>query len=797
MVSATRWIGVPLKRKEDPPLLTGSATFVDNIDTRNMIYAAVLRSPYAHARIKNIDVTTAMRHPGVVATLTGQEVKKLTKPVSPVIPMPIEMFPMAIEKVRYVGEPVAAVAAVSRADAADALELIKVDYEPLPPVADAEEAMKPDAPLVFEELGSNIAVHDKLEYGDMASAFSEADKVVEETLRIHRYTSSPLETNGCIAAYDQVTGVLTIWSNSAFVGILLDTLQKTLGMETTKIRLLTPSVGGSFGLKGSAPRAVLIIVCLLSMLTGRPVKWIEDRREHLIAGGHACNSVFRVQAAVKNDGTVLALKVKEIDDEGGSPGFAGYHVTNKLNNLTGAYKVKNISIEFYSVMTNKCPTAANRGVGKPAMCFIWERMMDRVAEELGLDRVAVRLRNFIQPSEFPYETPNGNVYGSGDYPTILKKALDKIGYDTLRADQARLRQEGRYIGLGISTSVEPGGSNLARHYILASKPHRTGAFDGCTIKMEHDGKVFVNLGSNSSGQGHSTTTAQIVAEVMGITPDDVEVATIFDSASSPWTIYSGRWGNNFTAVGVGAVVGAVEKIKDKVRRIAAYQLDANPESIEVSDGKAFVRDSPKRAKTLKEIAQTAYFKTLDLPPGMEPGLYATCIYNYPYANVADEKRRIRSQFTFGGSAHLAVVEIDAETGFVRLLRYVIVADAGNMINPLIVEGQIHGATAHGISAALGEEFIYDQTGQPLTATFMDYLKPTSMDSANIEVSHVEIPDPFTMFGAKGVGEGGALLSPAAIASAVEDALRPFDAKVTELPMTPEKVWTLVKSQRGV
>ncbi|HEY2986488.1 MAG TPA: xanthine dehydrogenase family protein molybdopterin-binding subunit, partial [Candidatus Binatia bacterium] len=485
-----KYIGKSTRSKEGPRHVTGRGNFTDDIVLPGMLQAMILRSPYAHARIVSADAGEALKLPGVVTALTPSDVATMTKPFKPGryaagLRKPIPEYATAVDKVRYMGEPVAAVAARDRGTAEDALDGISIEYEPLPPVVDTADAIRPGSALLFDELESNIAWTGRLTYGDVESAFKSADKIVKENLKIHRYSSTPLEPFACVASFDAASKKLTVWVNAQVPEVIYDALREAF--ELDDIRVIIPDIGGGFGQKIHLIRKYVVITSLLAIKSGRPVKWIEDRSEHMMAAGHSCAQAFDVAAAVKKDGTVLGLKFKEIDDVGGSTSTLTIHFTNKLNNLVNTYKVKNISLEGWSVVTNKCPVIPNRGIGKPGMCYIWERIMDRIAEELNLSPIEVRSINLIQPDEMPYETPSGNIYDSGDYPALLARVLEKVGYDKLREEQKREREKGRFLGIGVVIGVEPGGRNAARD--MAIFPEMTespgaGGVNGATIKLE-------------------------------------------------------------------------------------------------------------------------------------------------------------------------------------------------------------------------------------------------------------------------------------------------------------------------
>jgi 2-furoyl-CoA dehydrogenase large subunit len=801
---AEKFIGKSTRSKEGPRHATGRGHFTDDIVLPGMLQAMILRSPHAHARIAGGDAKAALELPGVVTALIPSDIVAYTRPFKPGryaagLRKPIPEYATAVDKVRYMGEPVAAVAARDRGTAEDALDLITIDYDALPAVVETADAMKPGSALLYEELESNIAWKGSLAYGDIEGAFKAADKIVKENLKIHRYSSTPLEPFAIIADYDAASRKLTVWVNAQVPEVIYDALREALDLED--IRVIIPDIGGGFGQKIHLIRKYVVIVSLLAMRSGRPVKWIEDRSEHMMAAGHSCAQEFEVEAAVKKDGTVLGLKFREIDDVGGTTSTLTIHFTNKLNNLVNTYKVQNIALEGWSVLTNKCPVIPNRGIGKPGMCYIWERTMDRIAEELRLSPIDVRRINLIQPEQMPYTTPSGNVYDSGDYPGLLETALEKIGYDKLREEQKRARESGRLFGVSVVIGVEPGGRNAARDIAIFPEMKESpgsGGVNGATIKLEKNGTIALYLGSPNCGQSHETTTSQVAADVLGIPPEKISISTPFDSDLAPWGVSAANSGNNFHLYDIGAVHGAATKLKEKILAISAHVLRANPADLRIEDGAVHAPGTPAKKLTLAELGKIVYGNQAMLPKGAEAGLQATYYYTFPHAEpnmVPGADRKVRAQFTFSAAAHAAVVEVDRDTGKVHVLRYLIVGDNGTVIHPNVVNGQIYGSAAHGISVALGEGFVYNSEGQLLTLTLTDYGKSSTEETPKVEIIHKPSPSPFTTLGQKAAGEGAAIPSPAAIASAVEDALKPLGVKVRDLPLSPERVWNLIQEAR--
>lgn len=783
MSSVSKAVGQRIKTFEDLRFITGKGNYLDDIRYPDVVYAAILRSTYAHAKIRRIATEQAEKVPGVLTVVTGKQLATVCKPIVRDL---IKDYPIAVEHVRYQGEPVAAVVAERREIAEDALELVEVDYEELPVVTTIDEARKPDAPLVYEELGSNEKLQFKLVYGNVEESFQKADRVVKGSFYLHRYSGAPLETYAVLADLDSNTGVLTLISNTQFPGKDHETVCKSLGLDKEKLHLKIPDIGGGYGIKGRLIDYE-IIVSALALAVKRPVKWIEERRDHMMASAHAADAELQVEAAVNNDGTFLALKLKDYTGEG--PSSKAVYLQNKLNILTSCYRIKNFSFEGHDILTNRGPTEPNRGVGKPAVCFFWERMMDIAGKELGIDPIKIRLRNYVLPEEFPYTTPNGNIYDSGDYPTTLKKSLELVSYDELRKQQLDARKKGRYIGIGISTSVTSSLGNPYRTALVNPKAQvKEGLTEGATVALDTDGRVSVSICSVSLGTSHETTTAQVVGDELGIAPEFVSTESTFDSTRSPWTSSSGSYSNKFAALDLTAIVFAARELRGKILEWASELLNKHPNELEISEGRVREKGTDI-GLTFGELAQ-AIAKNRRLKDEKRV-ISVTHTHEAVHSKPPTADGRLRASLTFGNASNIAVVDVDPETGRVRLLKYLIVHDCGRIINPLVVEGMLHGGAMSAIGAALGEEFAYDKSGQLLTSTFIDYMAPTAPDVPDVQVVLQETPSIFTPLGTKGVGESGAVPPLAAIANAVEDALEPFDVKINSLPLTPESVWRLI------
>jgi 2-furoyl-CoA dehydrogenase large subunit len=764
-----KWVGQPVPRKEDLRLVKGEGSYVDDLDI-DCHYVGIFRSDYAHARIKSIDTTRAQALKGVLAVITGKEVALETKPVpARAITKPARQYVMAVDKVRYVGEPVAAVVAEDPSIAEDALALIDVEYEPLRPVVKIEDAIKEDVPVIFEEAGRYF--------------------------KVHRYSSTPLEPWAIIAEYDAAKESYVAWANDQQHGRSIVNVCNVLGISNDKFRLIVPDSGGGFGIK-LALWPCTVILCLLAKRVDKPVKWIQTRREHLLAGTHAPDVNMEIELAVKKDGRILGLTMKDMENDGSFIHTAGIYGLIKFATMVGCYNIKATSAELMSIVTNKGPTVQNRGVGKPTMIFVLERMVDLVSKKLRLDPMEMRFRNFIQPEQMPYTTPSGEIYESGNYPECLRKALSLIGYEEFKKEKGELGKQGKYIGIGISAGIEPGTSNLGYYYTSKGLPEYTGNAEGAIVGIDYDGNVNVLSGSVDSGQGHVTSIAQVVADMLAITPDQVSMQTLMDSLISPFVGHSGTYSNKFNDVDLGAVIMATKKVRDKMLKIASHQLDVEENKLKLQDGKICSVENEEKAISFKEIANLAYKRVLFLPEGVEPGLKEIAYYKTQMAK-RPSRENFNIQITHANSVHAVKVEVDPESGAVRFLRYVIVHDCGNQINPGIVEGMVIGSTVHGIGATLYEDFVYNEDGQLLATTFMDYLKPLSISVPKFELAHMESPCPYTLLGTKAVGEGGSLPSLAAIANAVEDALSPFDVTVTSLPITPEKVMKAITETKRI
>lgn len=781
-----------MKTKEAGRHVRGRGTFVDDVRVPNMAYASILRSPYAHAKIVSFDPTGALSLPGVLGVLTPDDVTKMSDPLPQMTVEPasrVKDYPMAVGKVRYVGEPVAVVVAETRAVAEDATDLIEVDYEVLEPLLDARKALTENQNLIHEDIGTNVMAHVAYEYGNVDGAILEADRVLEATIHFHRFSSTPLEPNAALADYNPKNGFLTVWCNNQEPAFMFPQFSSALRLPYDKMRFITADIGGGFGCK-ITNYAYVILAALASMKVGRPVKWVETRTEHLLASSHGAERVFSVKVPVKNDGTILGLDVKSIDDDGAFARHEPAGLTVWAQVVPGAYRIKNIRSDMYAVFTNKCPAGPNRGFARAPHLFMIERVVNLVAAELDMDPAEVRLRNYIRREDQPYVTPNGCVYDDGDYPKSLQMVMDALDYTLWRKKQGELREAGRYIGIGIATTLDSGAPNFGQVKMLNPKLPLIGNAEACLMQLTPDGRFVVKLGTVPQGQSHETVTSQIVADVFDVPVSNVNVATGFDSDSHPYTMHSGTYGSRYAAMGAGAAYGAAIKLRDKVLRIGAHLVGEDIGSMEIAEGNVRSVKDPMKSISLRRLARTAYGMPAMLPPGMEAGLWTVNVY-YNGLKEPDKNKVGNLALTYSYQTHGVVGELDAETGKFKVLKYVIADDAGRIINPLVVEGQIHGAAVHGIAAALYEEFKYNDEGQLESSSFIDYLAPTSVDVPGMDVLHLEIPSPFSPVGAKGVGEGGGTAH-VAVMNAINDALHPFHGVLTRSIAPPESVYRLVR-----
>jgi aerobic carbon-monoxide dehydrogenase large subunit len=784
----TKLVGTSIKRREDPRLITGEAKYLDDIQLPGMTHLAILRSPHAHARITKIDTSKAAAVPGVIGVFTGEDFKSL-----PALPCAWQAGGvknnvntpriLEIDRVTFTGAGVAAVVAEDRYTAEDALALIDVEYEVLPVVVNAYEATQPGAPQIHENAPNNVVMD--WSCGDGAAtdrALEQSDVVVRQHLVNQRLIPTAMEPRGAIAQYMHATEEYTLWltSQAPHVHRLVLTAF-VLGIPETKVRVIAPQVGGGFGSKICVyPEYPL--VALVAKRLGRPVKWMETRRENYVATTHGRDHITDIEVGAKRDGTITALKAKTYANLGGvlSTIAPGVPTTLYGRMLSGAYRIPNIYCQVLGVYTNTGMVDAYRGAGRPEATYVVERAIDLVACELNMDPVEVRRKNFIPAESFPYDPVGilaGLKYDSGDYKLTLDKALDMVNYKAFRQEQDKARQQGRYLGIGFSSYVEICGVAPSAWIGLPGQGWGAGLWESANVRMHLTGKVVVTTGSQSHGQGHETSVAQVVADELGIPVEDILVQHS-DTLGTPFGY--GTYGSRSTAVGTVAVYNSLLRIKDKAKKLGAHLLEAAVEDMVYEGGKVYVKGTPDKAKTIQEIAGAAAL-AYNLPPGMEPFLDDTAYYDPPNCT-----------FPFG--THICIVEIDKDTGEVEIKRYIAVDDVGKVINPMIVEGQVHGGIAQGVAQALWEGAVYDENGQLVSGTMMDYAIPKADFFPNFEVARTETPTPVNPLGVKGAGETGTIASTPAVVNAVMDALAPLGINHLDMPLTPEKLWRAMHSQ---
>jgi len=765
-------VGKRIRRREDPRLITGTATYVEDIQMPGMHYAAVVRSPHAAAKIRSINTQAASKAPGVVAVFTGKDTEKVG-PVPCGASLPGLRVPhhhiLATQRVYFVGHPVAVVVARDRYLAQDAADLVEVDYDVLPAVTEPERALAQGAPAVHPEWPDNIAFNYHQDGGDVDKAFAEAEVVVKQRIVSQRLIPTAMETRGVVAEWRAADRQLNIYTSTQIPHLVRTLVAGMLALEENRVRVITPEVGGGFGSKLNV-YAEEALMGFVAQQINKPVKWIESRRENFLCTIHGRGHVDYYELAAKRDGAILGIKLKIIQDLG------AYHqlLTPAIPTLSvlmmpGIYNTPNVRADIVGVFTNCVPTDAYRGAGRPEATHGIERMVDILADELNLDPAEIRLKNFVPQDKFPYQTATGLTYDSGDYAAPLKKALDIVGYHKLRQEQADLRKQGKWLGVGISTYGE----------ICAIGPSPAtpaGGWESATVKIEPSGKVTVMTGACPHGQGEETTFAQIVADELGVSIDDVLVIR-GDTAIVQYGI--GTFGSRGTAIGGTALYFALQDLKAKIRKFAALFLDS--EDVTFSGGEVISNTSGK-SKSLRELAAASY-RAMKLPPNTEPGLVATRFWEPP-------------NFTFPFGAHIVVTEIDGQTGEVKIRRYVAVDDCGNIINPLIVDGQVHGGIAQGLGQALWEQAVYDENGQLLTGELMDYAVPKAHRMPWIESDHTTTPSPVNPLGVKGVGEAGTIGCSPAVVNSVVDALSPLGVRHIDMPLTPEKVWNVMAGRRS-
>uniref|UniRef100_UPI0039EEB49D xanthine dehydrogenase family protein molybdopterin-binding subunit n=1 Tax=Bordetella sputigena TaxID=1416810 RepID=UPI0039EEB49D len=793
---AGRHVGDARQRIEDDTLLTGKGRYADDLGVKpGTLYAAVLRSPHAHARLLGVDGAAALALPGVHAMLAGEDVRRWTRPFVVGVKQPMEHWCLAVDTVRYVGEPVAVVVAESRALAEDALEHIKVEYEPLDPVVEIEAAIAGDAPVLHPKVGSNIPSDRVFRYGDPEAAFARAPHCVALTVRYPRNSGTPIECFVVSAEHVSADDGYEVLSNFQGPFSLHAVMALALQIPAARLRLKTPpDSGGSYGVK-QAVFPYIVLMCLAARKAGAPVKWVEDRLEHLVAATSATGRLTTLRAAVEADGRITALDYDQYDDVGGylrAPEPATFYRMHGC--LTGAYDIPNLSVRNRVVLTNKTPAGLVRGFGGPQVYFALERLMQRIAVELDLNPLDVYRRNFVQPGAFPYRAAAGALLDSGDYPQGLALATRHGGLDELLARREAARREGRLYGIGYAAIVEPSISNMG-YITTALTPEqrakagpKNGALAAATVAIDLLGGVTAVIDSTPQGQGHRTVAAQIVADVLGLDPSEITVNAELDTQKDAWSVAAGNYSSRFAGAVAGTLHLAAVRVRDKLARIAAGQFGCAPGEVRFARGKVFPEGAFDKALPFARLSSGAHWAPALLPPGEDPSLRATVFWTPEQLTAPTEDDRINTSAAYGFVFDICAVEVDRDTGQVRIDRYVTCHDAGRILNPALADGQIRGAFAQGLGAALMEEFVYGADGSFLSGTLADYTVPTACEVPEPVIVHMETPSPFTPLGAKGLGEGNNMSTPVCIANAVADALGVADVR---LPLSSSRVMSLI------
>lgn len=777
-------VGKSIKRVEDPRFIQGKGKYVANLKIPGMAYAAIVRSPHAHANIKAIDASAALAMDGVIAVYTGADLAADNVGGLPCgfNPPDIKTAPhpaLAVNKVRHVGDGVAVVIAEDRYIAQDAADTVVVDYEPLPAVVDAKKAAQQGAPLVHDEIPDNVSFHWPLGTRDAINkVLAEADRIVELDLINQRLAPNAMEPRACVAQYDDFSDEMTVWTTSQNPHIIRLLLSiATLNIPENKLRVISPDVGGGFGSK-IFHYAEEVIVPWAARKLNRPVKWVSTRSEAFLTDAHGRDHVTTAKLALKDDGTFLGLDVTTYANMGAYLSTFAPMIPTALyiTLFSGLYKIPVIFGEAYGTMTHTVPVDAYRGAGRPEASFMLERLVDIAARDLGMDPIELRRKNFIQPDEFPYETPVAMIYDSGNYDALFDKAVEVSNYTELLRQRDAARAEGRIVGVGVAGCIEASGP--APSQVAVGLGAGVGLWESGSIRVHPTGKVSVFTGSHTHGQGHETAFAQIVSDELGIPIEDVEVIH-GDTGRTPFGL--GTYGSRSASVGGTALVKSAEKIRTKLIKLAAHQLEAAEEDMEYdrSTGKVYVKGSPDQAKAFAELS-VATLMANNLPEGMEPGLEETTFYD-------------PSNFTFPNSAHIVMVEIDRNTGEPSIVHYTAIDDVGKVINPMIVEGQVVGGVAQGVGQALWEHAVYDEGGQLLSGSFMDYAMPRADGFPSINAQRTETPSPTNPLGVKGAGEMGTIAATVTVANAIMDALAPFSVRHMEMPYTAEKIWRAIQA----
>ncbi len=770
------WVGQALRRKEDARLVRGRGFYVDDDQSTDMLHMGFVRSPYSHANVGAIDVSAAEELPGVVLIMTGKQVAEQTDPFMQVGAAPgnqLVDYGIAVDRVRYQGEPVVMVVAKSAREVEDAAELIEVTYEAIPAVVDSEDALK-DETILHDEVGTNVIFNGTWNHGDVDQAFAEAAHVIKiGRLHFHRFSSTPIETAGAVVSWSR-QGEMDVLSNTGLPAIASQMIAPYLGISTEQIRSRSIDVGGNFGTKTVTFPFVGLTAVASRNLGGRAVKWVETRSENLQSFHGGERTFLDTEVALDKDGVLIGLRSKHLDDCGAYTRYEPLGASIWSQVYCAMYKIRNLNIDFTQVTANKPPCTPNRGYSRLQHLWFMERVIDICAHELNIPADEMRMRNYIQPEQFPYTTPNGNIYDSGDYPQMLSKAKELIGYDQWKQKQAEARAEGRLIGIGIGSTVDSGTNNFGQSVYINPESVFSGNAEAARIKIGLDGSVVAMMGSVPQGQGHETVAAQVIADDLGISPDMVTVKPGFDSSWNTFSGLSGTIASQFVVTGLSAVHGAAEKLRGELIRLAAFALEASEEDLELGVGEmgpeVRVKGSPAQAINFWMLSNLVNSNNARLPEELRDiDLNVQHVYRPPFELPDAEKRYGNQTLTYSAQIHLAVVEVDKVTSQPKILDYVVVDDCGVAINPKIVEGQVHGATCHGIGAAMQEAFQFDDGGNMITGTFTDYAPMTSMNMPEIRCTSIETPSPFSYNGAKGCGEGGG--APLhTMSAAIQDAL---------------------------
>ena len=787
--------GQNVPRKEDKRLVQGEGVFVDDVKRHGMGYAHYVRSPYAHANIVSIDVSKAEELGSVYGTLIGEEVAALTDPFFQISSPPgahVKDFALAVGKVRHVGEPVAIVVAETRELARDAADLVEVEYEPLPALVDARKALDADAPQLHDETGGNLSWSGVYEWGDVDAAFAEADKVVRiSELHFDRFNSTPLECDGALVEFNRGTGQWTIHTNNQFPGFAAIMMGPAMRTGLDKLRFVTQDIGGGFGNKiTSHPQ--LVACCLLARKLNRPIQWTEWRTDFHLTMSHGNERWFHdTEVAVKADGTLLAFRTKALDDAGAYLRYEPLGGVIWAQVTPGCYRWKHVKLEFTQVMTNKAPVSPNRGYSRMQHLWFTERVIDIVALELDLDPVEVRKRNYVRADEMPYTTPNGCIYDSGDYSRMLDVGLELIGYDRLEERRAEAAGRGRLLGLGIGSTLDSGTNNFGQSRLINPELQFSGNNEVATVKLDIFGEVVVTLGTTPQGQGHETTASMVVAGILGVTPDDVHVRAGHDSYWNSHAGFSGTYASQFAVTGLGAVKGTADKLAGEIKKLGSVILGCGIDDLELADGHVRMKANAEAALPLMACGAIINANNAGLPEDLDVTLNARYVYRPPFEVPDVETKYGNLTLTYAAQIHVALVEVDPETGVYAVVDYAAVDDCGSRIHPQIVEGQVMGATAHALGAATHESFTYDEDGNLLTPNFYDYHVPHAMDMPPLRTGYIESPSPFTALGTKGMGEGGGA-GIHAVCAALQDALKGRGRPIVYDSFNPyHRVWELL------